>query len=194
MKKIGYVRVSTPEQRHDRQVLGLRELCDELHLETYSARTAKRPVYEKVVGRLEAGDVLVVWDVDRAFRSVLDAVSEAEKLRARGVHFRIVTLNVDTTTPEGMFVYTLQSAVAEYERRTISRRTREGLAAARARGSRIGRPPTMSADEVRDARARVAVGQTRSAVAREMGVPRWTLSRAIRKQEGPCSRVEEHAR
>ncbi|MFY9294274.1 MAG: recombinase family protein [Methylorubrum rhodinum] len=183
MKKIGYARVSTPEQRHDRQILGLRELCDELHLETFSARTIKRPVYEAVLAKLGSGDMLVVWDLDRAFRSVVDAITEADKLLARGVQFQIVTLNIDTTTPEGRFVYTIQSAVAELERRRTSRRTKEGLAAARARGSRIGRPPTMSADEVRDARARVAVGQSRSAVAREMGVPRWTLSRAIGRED-----------
>lgn len=183
MKKIGYARVSTPEQRHDRQILGLRERCDELHIETFSACTTKRPVYEAVIAQLEAGDMLVVWDLDRAYRSVVDAITEADKLLARGVQFQIVTLNIDTTTPEGRFVYTIQSAVAELERRRTSRRTKEGLAAARARGSRIGRPPTMSADEVRDARARVAVGQSRSAVAREMGVPRWTLSRAIGRED-----------
>ena len=183
MKKIGYARVSTPEQRHDRQILGLSDLCDELHIETFSARTTKRPVYEGVLARLGQGDMLVVWDLDRAFRSTVDAITEAEKLRARGVHFQIVMLAVDTTTPEGMFVYTIQSAAAEYERRTISRRTREGLAAARARGSRIGRPPTMTDTQVCDARARIAVGETRSTVARDMGVKRWTLSRALKRAD-----------
>ena len=183
MKKIGYARVSTPEQRHDRQILGLRELCDELHIETFSARTTKRPVYEAVLAKLAAGDMLVVWDLDRAYRSVVDAITEADKLLARGVQFQIVTLNIDTTTPEGRFVYMIQSAVAELERRRTSRRTKEELAAARARGSRIGRPPTMSDDEIRDARARVAVGKSRSAVAREMGVPRWTPSRAIGRED-----------
>ena len=89
MKKIAYIRVSTAEQRHDRQVRGLRGLCDELHIETLSACSGKRPVYEKVLKRLKSGDVLVVWDLDRAFRSVVDALTEAEKLRRAASIFRL---------------------------------------------------------------------------------------------------------
>lgn len=184
MKKIGYIRVSTSEQRHDRQMAGLIGICDELHVETLSACSSKRPVYDRVIRRLRPGDMLVVWDLDRAFRSVVDALTEAEKLRARGVHFQIANLSIDTTTPAGIFVYTMLSALAEFERRTLSQRTKEGLAAARARGSRIGRPPTMTDAQVADARARIAGGgQTRSAVAREMGVKRWTLSRALDRMD-----------
>ncbi|MDX3973493.1 recombinase family protein [Shinella sp.] len=149
MKKIAYIRVSTPEQRHDRQVQGLRGLCDELHIETLSACSAKRPVYEKVLKRLKSGDMLVVWDLDRAFRSVVDALTEAEKLRARGVHFQIANLNIDTTTPAGIFVYTMLSALAEFERRTLSQRTKEGMEAARRNGARIGRPPVLSDAQLR---------------------------------------------
>lgn len=184
MKKIAYIRVSTSEQRHDRQMAGLVALCDELHLETLSACSAKRPVYDRVIRALKPGDMLVVWDLDRAFRSVVDALTEAEKLRARGVHFQIANLSIDTTTPAGIFVYTMLSALAEFERRTLSQRTKEGLAAARARGSRIGRPPTMTARQVSDARTRIETdGQSRSVVAREMGVPRWTLSRALKRED-----------
>lgn len=184
MRKVAYARGSTPDQRHDRQILGLRDLCDEMHVETLSACNAKRPVNEEVLRRLELGDMLVVWDLDRAFRSVVDALTEAEKLRARGVHFQIATLSIDTTTPAGIFVYTMLSALAEFERRTLSQRTREGMQAARQRGRRIGRPPRLSARQMRDARRRIEEeGQSRSEVAREMGVPRWTLSRSLRREE-----------
>jgi DNA invertase Pin-like site-specific DNA recombinase len=83
MRKIAYVRVSTADQRHDRQIEGLAVTCDEVHVETLSACAAKRPVYERVLRRLKPGDMLVVWDLDRAFRSVVDALTEAEKLRQR---------------------------------------------------------------------------------------------------------------
>ena len=183
MRKVAYLRVSTAEQRPDRQIDGLKDFCDELHIETLSACHARRPVYEQVIGTLQPGDMLVVWDLDRAFRSVIDALTEAEKLRLRGVHFKIANLNIDTTTPAGIFVYTMLSALAEFERRTLSQRTKEGLQAARRRGKRIGRPPALTDRQVRDARQRIeTVGHSASSVAREMGVPRWTLSRSIRRQ------------
>lgn len=183
MRKIAYLRVSTAEQRPDRQIDGLQDFCDELHVETLSACHAKRPVYERVIKSLQPDDMLVVWDLDRAFRSVVDALTEAEKLRRRGVHFKIANLNIDTTTPAGIFVYTMLSALAEFERRTLSQRTKEGMQAARRRGKRIGRPRSLTDRQVHDARHRIEItGKSASSVAREMGVPRWTLSRAIRRQ------------
>lgn len=183
MKKIAYLRVSTAEQRPDRQIDGLKDFCDELHIETLSACHAKRPVYDRVVRGLQSGDMLVVWDLDRAFRSVVDALTEAEKLRLRGVHFKIANLNIDTTTAAGIFVYTMLSALAEFERRTLSQRTKEGLQAARRRGRRIGRPPKLTEKQISDARHRIEViGKSASCVAKELGIPRWTLSRAVRRQ------------
>jgi DNA invertase Pin-like site-specific DNA recombinase len=184
MKKIAYARVSTPDQRHDRQIEGLSALCDELHIETLSACAARRPVYDHVLSMLEPGDMLVVWDLDRAFRSVVDALTDAEKLRERGVHFQIANLHIDTSTPAGIFVYTMLSALAEFERRTLSQRTKEGLQAARKRGAKIGRPPVMSETQLREARTLIEIGgNTKASVARAMKVPRWTLARSLKRQE-----------
>jgi len=191
MKKIAYIRVSTPEQRHDRQVLGLKDICDELHIETLSACSAKRPVYDRVIRRLKAGDMLVVWDLDRAFRSVVDALTEAEKLRVRGVHFQIANLHIDTTTPAGIFVYTMMSALAEFERRTLSQRTKEGLEAARRQGKRIGRPPVLTDRQLRKARCRIENdGISINRMAGEMGVHGGTLARSLRRQ---AKRADDHA-
>lgn len=181
MRKIAYLRVSTAEQRPDRQIDGLRETCDELHVETLSAVSPRRPVYDRVVRKLRPGDMLVVWDLDRAFRSVVDALTEAEKLRARGIELRIANLQVDTTTPGGIFVYTIMSALAEFERRTLSQRTKEGLAAARRRGKRLGRPPKMTAGQLRAASRRLANGEKPSQIAPDYGVAPWTLTRALRR-------------
>ncbi|MBX3568394.1 MAG: recombinase family protein [Rhizobiaceae bacterium] len=184
MRKIAYARVSTPDQRHDRQIEGVKALCDELHIETLSACAARRPVYDRVLAALQPGDMLVVWDLDRAFRSVVDALTEAEKLRGRGVHFQIANLHIDTSTPAGIFVYTMLSALAEFERRTLPQRTKEGLEAARRRGARIGRPPVMSDDELRAARTLIDLpGNTKASVARAMKVPRWTLARSLKRRE-----------
>lgn len=185
MRKIAYVRVSTADQRHDRQIEGLKACCDEVHVETLSACAAKRPVYERVLRRLKPGDMLVVWDLDRAFRSVVDALTEAEKLRRRGIHLQIANLHIDTSTPAGMLVYTVMAAFAEFERRTLSQRTKEGLAVARKRGARLGRPPRLSEQQVRKARRRIERERIPvSRVAQELGVARWTLARALQRQNG----------
>lgn len=177
------MRVSTQEQCLDRQVLGLQGICDELHIEKLSAVARKRPVYQHVLKRLKKGDSLVVWDLDRAFRSTVDAVTEAERLRVRGIDFQIVNLQVDTATPAGMLVYTVMSAFAEFERRTLSQRTREGLAAARQRGQRLGRPPKLSVEDIRRARERVEQDdETLAAVSADFHVSITTLHRALQRK------------
>lgn len=189
MLKIGYLRVSTGEQRPDRQVDALQEICDEMHIERVSAVSAKRPVYEGVLKKLGPSDTLVVLDLDRAFRSVVDAVTEVEKLRKRGVTLQIVNLSVDTSTPAGMLVYTVMSACAEFERRTLIQRTREGLAAARKRGQRLGRPPKFSGAQIAHIRHRHEVqGQTLARIARDYGVAPLTVWRSLKRNaENRCS-------
>ena len=184
--RIGYLRVSTEGQRPDRQLDGLKHSCDRLYVETASAGTCRRPVYEAVLRRLKPGDTLVVWDLDRAFRSVVDAVTQAEKLNARSVELQIVNLQLDTRTPAGMLVYTVLSACAEFERRMIRQRTREGLAAARLRGKKLGRPRKLSREQLEAARASLASSQaSAAALARELGVARWTLTRSLRRDTEP---------
>ena len=184
MRKIAYLRVSTHEQRPDRQIDGLGAMCDDLRIETVSACSKRRPVYETLVAELEAGDVLVIWDLDRAYRSTKDALTQLDVLRERGVAFQIANLNVDTTTPAGIFVYTLMGALAEFERRTLSQRTKEGVAAARRRGKRIGRPRKLSDRQVREARRRLEQNaESKACIARRLGVASWTLTRALRRVE-----------
>lgn len=138
--KIGYLRVSTQDQSHQRQIDSLNTICDRLYTETLSATSKKRPVFEKVLRKLKLGDTLVVHDLDRAFRSTIDALNHAESLRERGVNFQILSLNVDTGTPAGRFVYTVMAAQSQLEREILSKRTKEGMAAAKRRGKHIGRP------------------------------------------------------
>ncbi|MCA1241474.1 recombinase family protein [Stappia stellulata] len=183
MKKLGYLRISTHEQRPDRQIDGLHGLCDELHIETLSAVSAHRPVFDTLLSRLTTGDRLIVWDLDRAFRSTIDAIVTAEALRERGVGFQVATLMIDTETPAGEYTYTIMAATAQFERRNLAKRTREGMEAARRRGVRLGRPPLLSHDQVEDARRRIDAGLADAAtLATEFGVSRWTVERAVRPQ------------
>jgi len=184
-KKIGYLRVSTAEQRPDRQIDGLRHICDELHIEKVSATSKRRPVYESVIAALQPGDVFVIWDLDRGFRSAKDALVELDRLRSRGVEIRIANLAIDTSTPYGMLLYTFVSGLAEFERRLLSQRTREGLAAARKRGKRLGRPPKMTTAQVKAASRKLARKPSdTAAIAAHYGVHPWTLLRAIKRQTG----------
>lgn len=179
---LGYMRVSTPEQCMDRQAEGLRGLCDRLYVESASAVAAHRPVFDQVLEALEPGDSLLVWDLDRAFRSTVDAMLVSERLRKRGVALRIVKLNIDTATPEGEFFYTIIAACAQFERRILSRRTREGMAAARKRGRHIGRPRALSQQVAMEAHAWMKeTGYPSRYVAALLGISRVTLERSIRR-------------
>lgn len=188
MRRIAYLRVSTAAQRPDRQILGLRGMADELHIEKLSAVARKRPVYDRVLKRLGAGDVLVVWALDRAFRTVTDAFTELDALKARGVRFHIANLQIDTETADGRYQYGLMSLQAQYEREKLIERTKEGMAAARARGRQIGRPSKLTPVQIFDAHYRIVTKQaTRMQVASEHGMAPWSLTRAIRRsvQEAP---------
>ena len=184
MRKLGYLRVSTQEQRPDRQIDGLEALCDALYIERVSAVSPKRPVFDDVVAALQPGDALVVWDLDRAFRSVVDAILVVEKLRVRGISMQIVNLQVDTDTPAGMLVYTVLSAFAEFERRMLSQRTKEGLAAARRRGRKLGRPRKISDEQLEQAHKCIGCGERRIRdLARDLGVAPWSLTRALKRKD-----------
>ena len=181
-KKAAYLRVSTEDQNPNRQIDGLREISDELHIETLSAASQSRPVFDAVIARLQPGDTLVVWDLDRAFRSTIDALFVAENLRERGVHFRIATMSVDTSTEFGELLYTVVAAFAQFERRVLIRRTREGMAAAKRRGVHIGRPYGLTAEQILHTHMLVTGGAVSLQTAADrFGVHKDTILRGFRR-------------
>lgn len=96
VRRLGYIRTSTDRQSPARQIDGLRSVCDEVFIEEgVSASSAPRPVYDGLIATLEPGDVLVVWDVDRAYRSVIDALTEVKRLNARGIQFEAMSGEYD---------------------------------------------------------------------------------------------------
>lgn len=182
--KIGYMRVSKEEQKLDRQVDGLKSVCDRLHLEKVSAVADERPIFDTLFKTLKAGDTLVVWDLDRAFRSTVDAILCANELRERGVAFQIVSLNVDTSEPVGELVYSLVAAIAQFERRNISKRTKEGLASAVKRGKILGRKRKLTGRRLRKAVQLLDAGEhSKSEIAALFDVHPRTLSRALKRND-----------
>ncbi len=184
MKRIGYLRVSTEEQKPDRQIDGLSPLCDKLYIERVSAAAKKRPIFEQVMAELKSGDTLVVWDLDRAFRSTLDALTHTKQLQERGIQFQVVTMNIDTSKPMGEFFFTIVAAFAQLERRTISERTKEGLRATVKRGTVLGRKPKLSKCQTLSAQQKLATKEmSLKEVAAFYGVDPTTISRSIKRLE-----------
>jgi len=181
--KIGYLRVSTDEQNADRQIDALKPLCDDIFIEKLSATAPKRPVFDQVMSLLRTGDTFVVWDLDRAFRSTVDAILQEQHLRENGIAFEIISLNVNTSEPAGEFAYSVMAAAAQLERRMISKRTKEGLAAARKRGVQLGRRPKLTSDQVVQARDKLdARTNTQAELAEILNVHPRTLARALKRE------------
>lgn len=179
--KIGYLRVSTEEQNENRQVDALLPICDEIHIEKLSAVAKSRPIFKSILKKLKKGDTLVVWSLDRAFRSVKDALIQADKLKERGINFQIVSLGVDTSTADGRLAFTVVAAVAEHERNRLSERTKQGLEAARKRGKVLGPKRKMTDRQIRNAIKRIQAGEDRKKVAQQYNVHPWTLTRNINR-------------
>ena len=181
-RRIGFVRVSTPSQLTDRQVIQLEECCDELRIEHTSAVAKERPVFDQLLQDLQSGDTLVVVDLDRAFRSAIDALLTAQNLRDRGIAFDMLTFPIDVHSDMGEVFYGILALFAQFERRIIRRRTKEGLQAARRRGVRLGRPTKLADTVIEDAYAwMLETGLPCRYVAALLDVPRLTLQRGFHR-------------
>ena len=141
-RKIGYARVSKLEQNLELQLDALKEFgCVGVFTDKVTGARADRPGLNECLSSLKAGDVLVVWRIDRLGRSMGHLVSIVEDLTKRNIGFKSIQDGViDTTTASGELIFNLFSALAQFERRLIQERTMAGLSAARARGKRGGRP------------------------------------------------------
>jgi DNA invertase Pin-like site-specific DNA recombinase len=154
-------------------------------VDSASGTLAARPALDQVLDQLRPGDTLVVWKLDRLGRSLRHLVDTIAALADRGVGFRSLQEQVDTTTPGGKLVFHVFAALAEFERDLVRERTSAGLAAARTRGRRGGRPAVMTEHKVRLAREMYASRQyTVAAIAAALGVSRASIYRHLGDLEG----------
>ena len=185
---IGYMRVSkadgsqsTDLQRDALISAGVRP--DHLYEDQASGRRDERPGLTACLKALRDGDTLLVWKLDRLGRNLRHLVNTVHDLTARSVGLKVLTgqgAAIDTTTAAGKLVFGIFAALAEFERELISERTVAGLASARARGRKGGRPFKMTAAKLRLAMA--AMGQPETIVGdlcKELGVTRQTLYRHV---------------
>lgn len=177
----GYARVSTEQQNLDRQIDMLQKYgVDFIYNEKMTGTKRNRPELEKLLERLTEGDTVVVESLSRLGRSTKDLIWLMETFNAKSVNLVSLKESIDTTTSTGKLLFTLMSALAQFERDVLADRTKEGLAAARARGRKGGRPP-VSREAIKKAIKLYNTGQyTVREITDLTGVKPSTLYKALR--------------
>jgi DNA invertase Pin-like site-specific DNA recombinase len=176
----GYARVSTDGQTFSPQVKQLRAAgAEKVWCETASGAKTERAQLRRVLNQLVAGDVLLVTRLDRLARSTRDLLNIMATIAEKGAGFRSLGDTwADTTTAHGRLMLTVLGGLAEFERELIRVRTGEGRARAVANGVKLGRKPTLTPHQRREAIKRVnAEQETLGEIARSYNVSRWTISR-----------------
>ena len=183
---IGYARVSTPDQNLDLQRDALQTAgCKRIYTDTASGAKGERPGLEEALRECRTGDTLVVWKLDRLGRSLPHLVETVHDLLAREVGFRSLQENLDTTTSGGKLIFHVFAALAEFERDLIRERTQAGLAAARARGRKGGRPPGVADEKKRQAALSLKQDTTRTVgeICEILGISRNTYYKYTRTED-----------
>lgn len=185
-----YARVSTEDQDEALQLDALKRLAEYREWEVIgawvdhgvSSRQKTRAGLEAMLEACRKGevDVVAVWRFDRFARSTLELTLALDEFNALGINFVSVTEAIDTSTPTGKMVFTVIGAMAEFERSIIAERTRAGIQAAVARGSKPGAPVTVDIN-MELAEKLIASGLTLAQASKELGVSRWTLRHRCRK-------------
>lgn len=144
---VGYARVSTTDQDTALQLDALKKAGVRLVFNEAGSGVGPRPELQRALNRLCAGDVLVVWKLDRVARGLGDLLTILARLKAAGASIRSLTEPIDTSSPIGEFTFQILGAVAQLERSMIRERVMAGQAAARARGKKWGPPRTLSEEQ-----------------------------------------------
>ena len=195
---LGYARVSTGEQNPDAQRDRLLEAgAIRVFIDVASGKRSDRPGLAELLDYARAGDRLCVTRLDRLGRSLRELLDIVASLEARGIHFVSLEERLDTSSAAGELVFHVFGAIAHFEQRLISERTRDGLAAARKRGRTPGRPP-LDPETVSAAQKLINAGLSPARAARQLGIGRATAYRiAAELREGvsaPPTEIRRQAR
>lgn len=188
--KIGYARVSTQDQNFRLQEDALKkEGCELIFYETASGAKTERPELNKLIEHLRAGDVVVVYKLDRLGRSLKHLLEIIDMLGRKEAGLHSITDMIDTTTPQGRLFFNIFASLAEFEKGLIRERTQAGLEAARARGRKGGRRRGMSKEAEQKAilaesyyrEGKMSVNE----ILKEIGVSKMTLYKYLRYRNVP---------
>lgn len=199
-RMIGYARVSTEDQRPELQLDALKAAgCDPIFVEHRSGADRKRPELTKMLVEAQAGDTVIVWRLDRLGRSLPHLIELIDDLGKRGVGFRSLSEEINTTTAGGRLIFHMMGALAEFERSLIRERTKAGLAAARAMGDqgkrsrsglrlagRGGRENSIEPWIREMVQARRALGESADVIAADYGIGRTSVYR-LELRDDPAS-------
>ena len=151
---IGYARVSTVDQNPDLQIDALKQAgCERIFTEKASGAETDRPQLQAALNIMRKGDVLVVWKLSRLARSMKQVIETAKTIEEYGAGFKVLTQNIDTTTPEGRLFFHITAAFDQFQRELIVENTKAGLIAAKKRGRRGGRPRALNDKQLKNAEA-----------------------------------------
>jgi DNA invertase Pin-like site-specific DNA recombinase len=181
MTAIGYARVSTGEQDTALQLDALQKAgCEKLFEDKASGVKTDRPGLTDAISYVRDGDTLTVWKLDRLGRSMKHLIEIVTELEAKGVGFRSITENIDTTISGGRLVFHLFGALAQFERDLIRERTRVGLQAAEERGRRGGRQAVVTPEKLAKARPHLAAGLNVCEAAARVKIGKTALYQALK--------------
>jgi len=184
MAILGYARVSTVEQSTDLQLDSLQSAgCDKIFTDSASGSKTDRKGLAETLEYARSGDTVVVWRLDRLGRSLRHLIDVINELDERGIAFRSLTEDINTSTPGGRLVYHLFGALAEFERGIIKERVNAGLAAARKRGRVGGRPAVV--DKSKAAAIQAMRGRELSVadICKSLGISKATYFRHKNRDE-----------
>ena len=186
-----YARVSTDRQKVDMQLHELRQFAarsgwniyKEYIDQNYSGGNTKRPAFTAMMdaARKRKFDLLLVWKLDRLSRSLKDLIITLDDLGACGIDFVSYDNNLDTSTPTGKLVFQIVGAVAEFEKDIIRERVVAGLAVARSKGKRLGRPPIPQDVYDRAAKMR-SEGLSYRSIVKVLGIDEGTIRKKAHKK------------
>jgi DNA invertase Pin-like site-specific DNA recombinase len=182
---IGYARVSTADQTLNLQQDALTKAgCSEIFTDIASGAKTERRGLDEALRYVRPGDTLVVWRLDRLGRSLPHLITTMTALEERGIGFKSLTENIDTTTSGGKLIFHIFGALAEFERNLIRERTTAGLMAARARGRKGSRPHALTDRQISIAQSLYADKKTLiPEICRTLKISRATFYRSIKTME-----------
>lgn len=178
---LGYARVSTSEQDVAGQTLRLEQAgALKVFTDTRSGRVMDRPGLEALLAYARPGDTLAVVRLDRLGRSLAELLATVAQLKDRGIELLSLEERIDTTSAAGELIFHVFGAIAHFEQRLIAERTKDGIAAARARGKRPGRHP-VDAEKLAAALTLIDAGLSPTAAAKQLGLGRSTVYREVKR-------------
>ena len=174
---LGYARVSTHDQNPDAQSDRLIEAgAIRVFTDIVSGKRFDRPALAELIDHARPGDRLCIIRLDRLGRSLRELLETVDGLKARGIHLISLEERLNTSSAAGELVFHVFGSIAHFERRLISERTRDGIAAARKRGRTPGRPP-LDPETVSAAQKLIAAGLSAAGAAKQLGIGRATAYR-----------------